>query len=106
MKTNWLQKLQARWGVESLGQVLIILLVFALTGSSVMYLKKFVLPFIGISEETSLWVRILASIFVILPLYQVLLLFFGFILGQFNFFWAFEKKTFSRIIAMFGRKEK
>jgi hypothetical protein len=33
----------------------------------------------------------------IFPIYQVLLVFFGFIFGQFKFFWNFEKKMLSRM---------
>jgi hypothetical protein len=36
-------------------------------------------------------------ILVIFPLYQLLLLCFGWLLGQFSFFWAFEKKMFARM---------
>ena len=95
------QKLQQRWDVKSPAQVVIILLVFAATGFSVLYLKKLLLPLLGVGEETTIWIRILVSIFVILPIYQVVLLFYGTIFGQFKFFWAFEKRMFGRIIKLF-----
>lgn len=98
---NWINKLKTRWGVTSDWQVFIILIVFACTGFSVLYLKKFLLPLIGVTPETSSWIRFLASIFVILPIYQVVLLVYGFIFGQFTFFWNFEKRFFGRL---FGRK--
>ncbi len=98
---NWINKLKTRWGVTSDWQVFIILIVFACTGFSVLYLKKFLLPLIGVTPETSGWIRFLASIFVILPIYQVVLLVYGFIFGQFTFFWNFEKRFFGRL---FGRK--
>ena len=98
---SWLSRLQERWGVNSFFQVVLILIVFALTGFSVLYVKKWLLPFLGINSETALWIRIVASIFVILPIYQVLLLFYGTIFGQFTFFWAFEKRMFGRIAKIF-----
>lgn len=101
---SWLEKLKNRWGVKNSYQVFIILVVFALTGTSVMYLKKWLLPFLGVDEATPLWLRILASIFVILPIYQVVLLFYGAIFGQFQFFWAFEKRMFGRIADVFRKK--
>ncbi len=104
MNTTWIDRLKIRWGLNSYWQVLIILLVFASTGTSVLYLKKFILPLLGITDQSAMWLRILASIFVILPLYQVVLLFFGFIFGQFQFFWNFEKRTFGRIVNWFSRK--
>ena len=33
----------------------------------------------------------------ILPIYNVILLGYGFLFGQFNFFWEFEKRFFNRI---------
>ncbi|MEL0308655.1 MAG: DUF6787 family protein, partial [Flavobacteriaceae bacterium] len=36
-------------------------------------------------------------IILIFPLYQVLLVLFGWIFGQFKFFWAFEKKMLKRL---------
>jgi hypothetical protein len=98
---NWVQKLQTRWGVTSVKQVIVILAVFACTGTSVLFIKEPLLPLIGVTPASPWWVRLLASLFVILPLYQVVLLFFGFLFGQFKFFWEFEKRFFGR---MLGRK--
>lgn len=101
---NWISKLQARWGVSSIWQVLIILLVFALTGFSILYLKKLLLNLLGMTPETAWYYRWAVTIFIILPLYQVVLLFYGTLLGQFRFFWEFEKRMFSRMA--FWKKSK
>ncbi len=101
---TWLTKLQTRWGVNSIWQVLVILLVFALTGFSILYLKKIVLGLLGATPETAWYYRWSITIFVILPLYQVVLLFYGTLLGQFRFFWEFEKRMFGRM--MFWKKNK
>ncbi|GAA4440296.1 hypothetical protein GCM10023091_23730 [Ravibacter arvi] len=90
-------KLKTRWNVNSGLDVVIILVVFACTGFSVLYAKKGLFGLIGIDDNTPSWIRICLSIFVILPLYQVVLLCWGWIFGKFNFFWEFEKRTFSRI---------
>lgn len=97
----WIEKLKTRWGLTSGWQVFIILLVFACTGFSVLYLKKFILPLVGVGPQSHGGVRFLASVFVILPIYQVVLLAWGFVFGQFRFFWEFEKRMFGRL---FGRK--
>ena len=39
----------------------------------------------------------LSFISCILPVYNILLLAFGFVFGQFGFFWKYEKKTLKRI---------
>ena len=36
-------------------------------------------------------------ILIIFPVYQLLLIIFGWLFGQFHFFWAFEKKMLSRM---------
>lgn len=82
-----------RWNIKSNWQVFVILVVFAFTGSTAAYLSKPVLGLVGITKETiSLWLYYPLYIILIFPIYQVLLVGYGFIFGQFTFFWAFEKK--------------
>jgi hypothetical protein len=102
MKT--LEKLKKRWGVESLAQVLVILLVFALTGFTALYIKKPIYAWIGIDAETPLWQRTIIWFLTVFPAYQVFLLLYGAMLGQFRFFWNFEKRMFGRLL--FWKKKK
>ncbi|AZQ63150.1 hypothetical protein EI427_13140 [Flammeovirga pectinis] len=96
---GFIDKLKKRWDVKSGGQVIVILLVFAITGTTFMYtVKPYIYPLFGITSESSTFIRILAFVFIGLPCYQVLLLIWGTILGQFKFFWAFEKRMFRRMI--------
>lgn len=82
-----------RWNIKSNWQVFVIIVVFAITGSTAAYLSKPVLSFFGIiRNETSAWLYWPLYIILIFPIYQVLLVSFGFIFRQFEFFWAFEKK--------------
>lgn len=82
-----------RWNINSNWQVFVILVVFAVTGSCSALLSKPVLAFFGIVKDSiSNWVYYPLYIILIFPIYQVLLVSFGFIFGQFKFFWAFEKK--------------
>lgn len=82
-----------RWNITSDWQVVVILVVFAVTGSTSALIAKPILSFIGITKETtSLWFYYPLYIIIILPFYQVLLVSYGFLFGQFKFFWAFEKK--------------
>jgi hypothetical protein len=41
----------------------------------------------------------------VLPLYQIFLLIYGFIFGQFKFFWEKEKLIFRRIVGIFKSKK-
>lgn len=103
---NWFEKLKVRWGVSSNWQIVIIFIVFAITGSSTMRVSTYVLDFVGLDKTTTpayfYWpLRIL----IITPIYQVLLLLFGFISGQFAFFWKMEKKMLGRFGIKFEEKE-
>ena len=99
---NWVKKLQKRWGVKSAWQVVVILIVFALTGFSSLYVKRPIYQFLNLDPESfNVWQKVLAIFFIVLPVYQLLLLFYGTLLGQFQFFWNFEKRMFGRIGKLF-----
>lgn len=88
-----MRNFKQRWNITSNWQMVVIFIVFAITGSTAAYLSKPILDWFGISKETiSLWIYYPLYIILIFPVYQVLLVSFGFVFGQFNFFWAFEKK--------------
>lgn len=99
---NWIDKLQGRWKVKNAFQVIMILIVFALTGFTVVFLKKPLMNYFFEGQERPLWASILYYL-LILPVYNLFLLFYGFVLGQFSFFWAFEKRFLNRI---FGNNKK
>ncbi len=98
--TSWLQRLRARWGVTTT-QVFLILLVFACTGFTVMWLKRPVVAFFTGDGEQPLLFSVLYYI-LILPVYNAILLIYGTLFGQFRFFWEFEKRFLARI---FGRRK-
>ncbi|MRH99299.1 diacylglyceryl transferase [Kriegella sp. EG-1] len=98
-----MEKLKERWGISSNFQLIIIFIVFAITGSSSVYIAKPFLEWIGMNREafpssalggTLYWIL---RILLIFPFYQILLVVFGWLFGQFKFFWAFEKKMLSRM---------
>lgn len=94
-QTSWLDKLKNRWHVKSTLQVIIILVVFACTGFTVMFIKPFIMDLFFKDGKSTLF-SILYWI-LILPIYNLFLLFYGFIFGQLEFFWEFEKRFFGRI---------
>ncbi|MDR6807970.1 hypothetical protein J2Y45_005170 [Dyadobacter sp. BE34] len=100
-----IEKLKQRWNVRNGWDVLIILVVFACTGFSVLYVKRWLFELIGLTENSPAWLRWSVNILIILPLYQVILLAWGWIWGKFNFFWEFEKRMFSRIGGLFRSKK-
>jgi hypothetical protein len=98
---SWIQRLQERWKLKNVWQVVVILLVFACTGFTVLWLKRPTLYFF-FGDEIPGWSRVVYYI-LILPIYNLVLLFYGFIFGQFNFFLEFEKRFFRRITSLFKR---
>ena len=78
--------------VKDFKQLIIIFIVFGITGSLSVVLGKYVL--INIFGESFLnndyyWLLRLILIF---PIYQVLLIIVGALFGQFRYFWEIEKK--------------
>jgi hypothetical protein len=93
-----MKKLKERWGIHSNYHLVVIFIVFGLTGSFAAKLADPLTQFLGMTlENTSTWIYWPVRILLIFPIYQVLLLFFGFVFGQFKFFWNFEKKMLSRM---------
>ena len=92
--SGFIQRLKTKWKVESIWQVVMILLTFALTGSTVLYLKKWLFIALGFDDTTSWITKTIVYLLFVFPAYQLLILVFGTLLGQGTFFWEKEKKLF------------
>lgn len=98
-----MKSLKKRWGIHSNLQLIVILIVFSITGSAAVYVAKPFLNWIGLERESfpdkwwSGWIYWTLRILLVFPFYQILLVFFGWLFGQFKFFWNFEKKMLSRL---------
>lgn len=95
---KFLYKLKERWGIESTLQVIVILIVFACTGFTALYARKFVFGILGIPEDWAFWKKMIVWLLTILPLYNVFLYFYGVLFGQRKFFTLFLKKSVGRLI--------
>ncbi len=92
------EKLKRKWSIDSNFQIVIIIIVFSITGSVAVYIAKPVLTFTGLnSENCNLWIYIPIRIFIIFPIYQIMILIIGAIFGQFKFFWNLQKKILRRM---------
>ncbi len=96
-KESFMARLQQKWGVASVWQVLLIIAVFSLAGSSAVALRKSFFHLLGFTDQTAFWLKAVAYALFLFPTYQVLLLVYGSLLGQFGFFWAKEKKMLRAI---------
>ena len=93
-----MKKLKERWGVTSNKQIVIIFIVFAITGfSSLQLAKPFLALFVIPDTFEPHWLYRVLRLLLICPFYQILLVFLGFNFGEFSFFWEFEKKMLKRL---------
>ncbi|MGE0929614.1 DUF6787 family protein [Peijinzhouia sedimentorum] len=102
-RDSFLTKLQSKWKLKSIFQVVLVLIVFALTGLTTVTVKVWIYNFFNLSDNMSLIGRIGFFILITLPTYQTLLLLYGFVFGQFSFFWQKEKLMLARIKSAFSK---
>ncbi|MCC1484150.1 DUF6787 family protein [Winogradskyella immobilis] len=91
------KKLKKKWILKYRWEMIRVFIVFAITGSSSVYVGRPIIKMIGITKENlgaiGYWIL---YIFIGLIFYQILLVCFGWLFGQFKFFWEFEKKMLRR----------
>lgn len=93
-----IDKLKTRWGIESNWQIVIILIVFAITGFSSLFARRLIFPLIGVEAADPFWYKTVIWLLTIFPVYNILLLTYAALFGQFHFFWRFFKKMMRRFI--------
>ena len=99
-----IERLKTKWGIKSNWDVVAILIVFAISGSSIMFVKPLWYSIFGVTEATPTWLKIIIWIAMVFPTYQAFLLIYGFIFGQFKFFWAKEVKMVQIVGRLFKKR--
>ena len=92
-----IEKLITLFKVKSLKQLVIVFLVFSITGSLSVVLGEPIINFFfedGFENNLYFWIT---RIIIIFPLYQILLIIIGTIFGEFRYFWRIEKKILMRL---------
>lgn len=91
------KKLENKWVLDYKWEMIRVFMVFAITGSSSLFVGRPIIAMMGITKE-NLNPILYWFLFLIIGLifYQILLVSFGWLFGQFKFFWEFEKKMLSR----------
>ena len=91
------KKLEKKWILDYKWEMIRVFMVFAFTGSSSLFVGKPIIRFIGITKE-NLNLTLYWFLYIIIGIifYQILLVTFGWLFGQFKFFWEFEKKMLCR----------
>ena len=87
-----MKKLKEKWGITSNFQLVIIFIVFGITGSVSAVISGPTIEFLFRDLNINGFLKFILQLIIIMPIYQVLLLFFGFIFFQFKFFFKFVKK--------------
>ncbi len=92
-----MKKLMQRWQIEKSFDLIIILFVFSITGSSSIAIVRPLLKWIGLTLD-NLHAVMYYSLLIIFSFigYQVFLILYGWLFGQFQFFWKMEKKMLAR----------
>lgn len=101
---GFIDRLQHKWNLKNAWQVVVVLIVFACTGLTIMYIKKPIQAWLAVSDDYATLFTVMYYVF-ILPIYNIVLLIYGFLFGQFSFFWSFEKRMWNRMIGRSKRDE-
>ena len=87
-----MEKLKKAFNVASTYQLIIVFIVFGITGSLSLYISGYVLDYLNLKN-------VILSILMLLIVYQILLIIIGTLFGEFDYFWRMEKKILSTSIA-------
>ncbi len=100
------KKLENKWKVTYRWEMIRIFIVFAITGSSSAFVGRPLIKLLGINQENfGIWLYWVLFVVISLVFYQFFLVLFGWLFGQFEFFWDFEKKMLRRFGLGFLFKE-
>lgn len=87
-----MKRLKQKWNITSNWQLTVIFIVFAITGSTAAKIAGPITEAFGITKSLAWYIYWPIRLIMVFPLYQVFLVFFGWLFGEFKFFWNFEKK--------------
>jgi hypothetical protein len=96
-------RIKTKWNIESDRDYWLIMIAYSLAGMFILPVKKVIFHAVGITDHTPFWIVVLVYIPLIPPVYQIGLIFFGTLLGQFNFVWGQAKKRFQFLSRPFRR---
>jgi len=103
-KPNAWVRMRTRWGVESDWSVVAILASFSLAGGLVLRVSRPIMHVV-VPPDAPRWLWWTVRVTLIPPVYEVILLIIGTLLGQRAFFWGKQKRLWKRILRRSGRAE-
>ncbi len=99
------ERLKEKWGIRRNINFILILIYFSLAGSSVVLVRDYYFQLLGFTSQTPFWLRAIAYSLFIFPACQMMLLGYGLVPGQFQFFLAKEKALLSQFGKLFGNRK-
>jgi hypothetical protein len=97
------ERLQQKWKVSG-WQFARIMIVFAITGTATAWLSRVITGWLGMGPATFWLWKLLLRLGVLVFGYQAILLCVAFLLGEFAFFWQYERKLLAWLRG--GRRNK
>ena len=95
---NMLKKITDKFHARSFKHLIIIFLVFALSGSASLLMSSSILTTLNLKELINFYpLYLLVRIIFLIPIYQLVLIIIATLFGEFRYFWNFEKKFFKRL---------
>tara|TARA_B100001063_G_C16616160_1_gene478278 strand:- start:402 stop:698 length:297 start_codon:yes stop_codon:yes gene_type:complete len=93
-----IDKLVKKFEANSMKHLVIIFIIFALSGSGSLFISSPILVALNLEQLISFYpLYIFVRIILIIPIYQLLLILVASLFGQFNYFWKFEKRFLQRL---------
>lgn len=90
------RRMQQKWGISG-SQFWVIFIVFGLTGITTATITRYITEWIGFTADTFWLWKVLLRIIMLLFGYQLILLSYGALLGQWAFFWKYEKLILQKL---------
>lgn len=93
-----INKLVKKFGANSTKHLIVIFVVFAISGYSSLLISSPILLAIRLdSFITNYPLYLIIRILIIIPIYQVMLMIIATLFGEFKYFWRFERKFLKRL---------
>jgi hypothetical protein len=89
--------LREKWGIKSIYRLWLIIFIFAISGTTTLFIKEPVFYLFNIGEHTEAWIKTSVYILAVLPGYFLILMLYAILLGELGFFIDFVKKTFMKM---------
>ena len=95
---NLLENVKKKFNARSIKHLIIIFIVFSISGSLTIYLSFPIINFFQIYKYIdNLFLLLIIRLLIIFPLYQLILISVGIIFGELDYFINFEKKFLKKL---------